>query len=198
MPHSPITTRMLNTADPTIVPTPTSPFVINTPEKKHQKLNQHIRSLIFGKWYKMLKNNGELNKGVISTQFLHPSLFYKFWSQATIFFYRSKLDKPKYDDDAKIWCWRQSPVVGAKVRWFSVLHIILCMKTNSWTDHWPIIAVHSSGAELPAAIKVAPATSSLSPSFWLKRERKKLQFIATPDNFYHNISVNDISVNDSG
>lgn len=72
------------------------------------------------------------------------------------------------------------------------------MKTNSWTDHWPIIAVHSSGAELPAAIKVAPATSSLSPSFWLKRERKKLQFIATPDNFYHNISVNDISVNDSG
>ena len=34
MAHSPITNRMLNTAEPTMVPTPTSPFAINTPLKK--------------------------------------------------------------------------------------------------------------------------------------------------------------------
>ena len=34
MAHSPITKRMLNTAEPTMVPTPTSPFAINTPLKK--------------------------------------------------------------------------------------------------------------------------------------------------------------------
>lgn len=32
-------------------------------------------------------------------------------------------------------------------------------------QYTPMIAVHNSGAELPAAIKVAPATSSLKPSF---------------------------------
>lgn len=31
--------------------------------------------------------------------------------------------------------------------------------------HLPIMAVNNSGAELPAAMKVAPATSSLKPSF---------------------------------
>ena len=89
---------------------------------------------------------------------------------------QSPMLTPKYDDDAKVRCWRQRPMVDGKVRGSSVLHIIICM------NHWPIIAVHSSGAELPAAMKVAPATSSLSPSFCLKRKRKKLQFIATPDN----------------
>lgn len=31
-------TRMLKTADPTIVPTPRSPFVMNTPDMKRQLL----------------------------------------------------------------------------------------------------------------------------------------------------------------
>ena len=31
--HNAIITKILKTADPTIVPTPTSPFVMNTPEK---------------------------------------------------------------------------------------------------------------------------------------------------------------------
>lgn len=35
-PHTPIIQRMLNTAEPTMVPTPTSPFVIKTPEKQVQ------------------------------------------------------------------------------------------------------------------------------------------------------------------
>ena len=57
----------------------------------------------------MLENNGELNKGVISTQFLHPSLFYKFWSQATIFFFidqnmisQNTMMTPKYDVDVNV------------------------------------------------------------------------------------------------
>ena len=33
-PHIPITNKILNTADPTMVPIPTSPFVINTPGNK--------------------------------------------------------------------------------------------------------------------------------------------------------------------
>lgn len=36
-PHTPIIQRMLNTAEPTMVPTPTSPFVIKTPEKQVQE-----------------------------------------------------------------------------------------------------------------------------------------------------------------
>lgn len=35
-PHTPIIQRMLNTAEPTMVPTPTSPFVIKTPAKQVQ------------------------------------------------------------------------------------------------------------------------------------------------------------------
>jgi hypothetical protein len=40
--HAPMMNSMLNTADPTIVPTPTSLFAINTPES----LNIYITSLI--------------------------------------------------------------------------------------------------------------------------------------------------------
>lgn len=32
MPHTPMITRILKTAEPTMVPTPTSPLVMNTPE----------------------------------------------------------------------------------------------------------------------------------------------------------------------
>lgn len=34
IPHSPIITKMLKTAEPTMVPTPTSPLVMKTPEKE--------------------------------------------------------------------------------------------------------------------------------------------------------------------
>lgn len=37
MPQRPMMTRTLKTADPTIVPTPTSPFVINTPQNIEQE-----------------------------------------------------------------------------------------------------------------------------------------------------------------
>lgn len=37
MPQMPMMTRTLKTADPTIVPTPTSPFVINTPKNIEQE-----------------------------------------------------------------------------------------------------------------------------------------------------------------
>lgn len=40
IPHTPMMHRMLKTAEPTIVPTPTSPFVINTPRHKEESL-QH-------------------------------------------------------------------------------------------------------------------------------------------------------------
>lgn len=36
-PHTPITKRTLNTADPKIVPTPMSPFVMKTPVKRERK-----------------------------------------------------------------------------------------------------------------------------------------------------------------
>lgn len=38
--------------------------------------------------------------------------------------------------------------------------------TLTWPLNWPIREVKSSGAELPAAMNVAPATSSLSCRFW--------------------------------
>lgn len=43
MPQMPMMTRMLNTADPTMVPTPTSPFVINTP-KAHKRTSHKSRA----------------------------------------------------------------------------------------------------------------------------------------------------------
>lgn len=52
MPHRPIITRMLKTAEPTMVPTPTSPFVINTPENTEQKKRSQKKSAA-----KMLNRN---------------------------------------------------------------------------------------------------------------------------------------------
>jgi len=45
MPQRPMITRMLKTADPTIVPTPTSPLVINTPKNTTGK-----KKLSMKKW----------------------------------------------------------------------------------------------------------------------------------------------------
>lgn len=36
IPHTPMMQRILKTAEPTIVPTPTSPLVINTPAQRRQ------------------------------------------------------------------------------------------------------------------------------------------------------------------
>lgn len=87
IPHTPMMHRMLNTAEPTMVPTPTSPCVMNTPAE---------------------------NKRVL-------------------------------------------------------IHSICCHMINAYTSTCtcgsPIIEANSSGAELPAAMKVAPATSSLRCSF---------------------------------
>lgn len=44
MPQMPMMTRMLKTADPTIVPTPTSPFVMNTPKNTEQERVSHKSS----------------------------------------------------------------------------------------------------------------------------------------------------------
>jgi len=43
-PQSPITKRILNTADPTIVPVPTSPFAMNTPGVEWKKNTFHDNS----------------------------------------------------------------------------------------------------------------------------------------------------------
>lgn len=42
MPHTPMMTSMLKTADPTMVPTPTSPSVINTPAIKHMNNGNNV------------------------------------------------------------------------------------------------------------------------------------------------------------
>ncbi len=86
IPQTPMMIRMLKTADPTIVPNPRSPLVMNTPDMK--------------------------------TQLFIDDLF------------------------------------TATTYWKTLL------------EAWPIKDVKSSGAELPAAMKVAPATSSLRCRFW--------------------------------
>lgn len=44
IPHTPMMQRILKTADPTIVPTPTSPLVINTPAHKSGWLTKgHVK-----------------------------------------------------------------------------------------------------------------------------------------------------------
>lgn len=68
MPQKPMMTRMLKTADPTIVPTPTSPFVINTPKRaiNHKKMWQCSiadglnLSLMQAKWTKWRHNIREI------------------------------------------------------------------------------------------------------------------------------------------
>ncbi len=56
MPHTPMMTSMLKTADPTMVPTPRSPFVINTPASQAREQWSHMRYKItliahFTVWY---------------------------------------------------------------------------------------------------------------------------------------------------
>lgn len=59
MPQMPMMTRMLKTADPTIVPTPTSPFVINTPEKNtEQERVSHKSSAKMNSMWQSVENDG--------------------------------------------------------------------------------------------------------------------------------------------
>lgn len=107
IPHTPIMQRMLKTAEPTMVPTPTSPWVINTPANAYVIFIQAFFCIIFCCLW-------------IST--VYTGLIY------------------------------YSITAG------STITVAVCVRS-------PITDAKSSGAELPAAMKVAPATSSLRSSF---------------------------------
>jgi len=62
IPHTPMMQRMLKTAEPTIVPTPTSPLVINTPAQRSQggemfKCERYSFSKAGGVWISQMFTN---------------------------------------------------------------------------------------------------------------------------------------------
>lgn len=57
-PHTPMMQRMLKTAEPTMVPTPTSPLVMNTPrERARQHINTHslLDDVLYTTWHMQLQ-----------------------------------------------------------------------------------------------------------------------------------------------
>lgn len=54
-PHTPTMNRMLNTADPTMVPTPTSLSAIKTPVKQQQRKFRQLRQRIFRLWQRKFR-----------------------------------------------------------------------------------------------------------------------------------------------
>ena len=75
--HIPITNNMLNTADPTMVPTPTSPLATNTPKRRTRK---DLRWVIFNDkhHYYPYRAFGGQNKIVYSTRFVRRAIFFKY------------------------------------------------------------------------------------------------------------------------
>lgn len=54
-PHTPTMNRMLKTADPTMVPTPTSLSAIKTPVKQQQRKFRQLRQRIFRLWQRKFR-----------------------------------------------------------------------------------------------------------------------------------------------
>lgn len=80
MPQMPMITRMLKTADPTIVPTPTSPFVINTAKSRRRKIKlKSCTRVLSATVYKLRVSQQKINTVIhlsVDTQRGWPDVFH--------------------------------------------------------------------------------------------------------------------------